>query len=386
MSTPLVLSDFESLSRSLSCLLESVGQDKYWVDFQEDWGPIISCLTSQLLMECGLEPETPWYIKRPGYIRCTLQDTFVWLNSQIRDDGTFGTDFWDAARLGVVIEQRNLFFYFPRAVKLRASLLEIVDLQQINSTESIWRGPGFLAAAIDYLDQINASKQAETLSQHLISLQRPEGYWQGVVTPAGHHVISPIWHTAQAVITLARRSGQTHRNQIKEAIEWIKATQERDGCWSAVQQYIIYFTAYALMALRRDTRPDQEAVNSGIDYLKRRMTDDGKCGDLGGTLMCGIALRDLMGEMTAFGLTLTDYALARRSLDRTKLSEELLQEREQECRKLSTELQQLRDKYKDADMVLSKQQILVIVLVSLFLTALGTVVGVFALLSAGIKP
>jgi hypothetical protein len=243
-----------------------------------------------------------------------------------------------------------------------------------------------LAAAITYLDLLGKRAESDSLLQRLIAAQAADGSWKGVIGPDGHPVVSPVWHTAQVVLVLARSDRTVHRERIKNAIDWLRSTQDQSGSWPGVQQYLIYFTSYAILALLQAETRERQAVERAVHYLKSRMGTDGKCSDLGGTLMCAIALREVVGDQFEHELTLMHYLLARNSVFRAEAAEGALQKCKEEQSVLVERVQFYEEKYKDADLVITKKQLLVIILVSLFITTLGTVAGVFALLATGLKP
>ncbi len=375
-----------ALIKALGCLLENVGPGKHWCDFQEEWNPIITCITAELLLDCGLDPDTPWHVKREHYLRYTLREVFTWLDHCVTADGAFGTDFWDAARLGNLVEKHKLQSSFPSYERLRCRLLKTIDTAAIGLDGSVWNGPGFLAVATDYLDSLGKGSQGDALVQRLLSLQVKDGSWQGVLGPDGHPVVSPVWHTAQVVLVLSRRGRADYRAAVNRGIDWLRKTQENVGCWPGVQQYLIYFTAYAVLALLKAESPDRVAIGRAAAYLKSRMAADGKCSDLGGTLMCAVALKAVIGDSFEHDVTLIDCLLARTNICRLEFAEAALSQTAADKDELARKLKMYEDKYRDADVVLTKRQLLLIALLSLLFTAVGTAVGVFALVWALGRP
>jgi len=372
------MNDSQALARSISCLLDNTTLDATWGDFQVEWNPIITALTCKLLLSCGLSPDTPWYIDRNGYTRCTLGDSFKWLNNAIRPDGTFGTDFWDVAQLGIVVERFSLGSRFTGHASLKAYLTDAIHSRKFLSDQSQWQGPGFTAAAIEYARLLGDRTQVEALTKELVLQRHPKGYWHGHLDPGGAPIVSPVWHTAQCIMVLAADS-TSHSDVVRKASEWLRHAQDASGAWVSVQQYKIYFTAYAILALLHDRRHDERALRKAIEYLKSQISVDGKCSDLGGTLMCALALRAVVDGDFERDITLVDYVLARKNLTRAEALKAELDTKTSELARVRADLERYEKKYGDADFAVTKKQLFLITVLGLFLTALGTVAGVYAL-------
>jgi hypothetical protein len=357
------VTDSEALLRAVDCLLGAVNAEKHWGDdFYQDWNPIITALTSELLLSCGLSPDTPWYVKRLKYARHTLEDSLKWLDGKIGADGTFGTDFWDATRLAIFIEREKLYRYFPSYERLKAYLLNCICTNALLSGNSIWSGPGFLAAATDYLDLLGTAAESDIVIQRIITCQQSDGSWQGNFGPDGHPLVSPVWHTAQVVWTLSRRGASEHRARINKSIAWLKSVQTEEGYWGGQQQFIIYFTSYALTALLCAEKPEKEAITRAVEFLKSKMTPDGKCSDMGGTLLCAFALRQIVGQHFQHNLTVADYVLSRNNAVRAEAAESAhsvkeneLNEAREKLQKVETDYRRLAEKYADGEIVISKR-------------------------------
>ena len=380
------LTNSEALLRAVDCLLSTVTAEKYWGDnFYEDWNPIITALTSELLISCGLTPNTPWYVKRHNYARHTLQDSLKWLDNKIAADGSFGTDFWDGLRLAAFIEREKLHLFFPAYERLKAAHLTSVKTNTLLASKSIWTGPGFLAAAVDYLDLLGMGTDGDALVQRIVGCQQSDGSWHGNVGPDGHPLVSPVWHTAQVVWTLSRRGASEHRERINKAITWLKSTQSEEGYWGGQQQFIIYFTSYALMALLHAEKPEKKAIACAIDFLKSNMTPDGKCSDMGGSLMCALALRQVIGQHFQHNLTVVDYVLSRNNAVRAEAAESVVANREaeldttrQKLEKVEEDYKRLAERYADGEIVITKRAAFAIGAIGIILALLVPVFAEFA--------
>jgi len=166
---------------------------------------------------------------------------------------------------------------------------------------------------------------------------------------------------------------------VRSALDWLKRTQDPAGHWASVQQYEIYFTAYAVIALMHDPAGPSAELRKAVGYLKARMGPDGKCSDLGGTLMCGLALHAVVGQTVGANLTMADFVLARKNLARAEAAETALKDKESALSIAEAEVARYEKKYGDADIVFTKRHLLLLSLVALLVTVIGTVAGVYGL-------
>src|SRR3990167_7923149 len=90
--------DNSSALRAITnCLLNSASEEGVWHDFDGSWDPIITTIAAEVLLNAGLRVEDRWYVYREEYKVVSLFLSFKFLNSKVNDNGSFGTDFWDAA-------------------------------------------------------------------------------------------------------------------------------------------------------------------------------------------------------------------------------------------------------------------------------------------------
>jgi hypothetical protein len=198
------------------------------------------------------------------------------------------------------------------------------------------------------------------------------GCWQGHSGPSGTPFA--VWHTAQCVIAVAANP-VPHPEVIAKGIGWLKRAQHDSGVWFSVQQYNIYFTAYAVLALLSEGEHESPQVRKALEYLKSQMASDGKCSDLGGTLMCAMAFRAVVDGDFEKDLTLVDYLLAQKNLTRAEASEAALRANELELGQVKAELGRYEKKYGEAEFAITKKGLFVLALVALFLAVLGSVAG-----------
>jgi hypothetical protein len=388
MSPAHAQSNTGALLSTLTFLLEKISEEGCWKDFRESWEPILTCVAADVLIDVGLKPDQQWFIRRERYVRIELARTLQWLNGRIQPRGGFGTDFWDACRLAVIIEKHKLHSYFTNYSDLQNHLISTIESNAFLSGDSEWVGPGFLAIAADYLALIGRYVEASALVARLQPMQEANGRWCGALSADGSPLVPPVWHTAQVVLTLSRRSRTEHRDAITRALSWILNTQDRTGKWPGTQQYVIYATCYAILALLVAEVPDRNAINLGLDFLKKAMHPDGRMPDLGGTLMAAIALHAVSGPAFEPSLTTIDYVLARVAMSRVEAAETATSGIKQENERLQEQVARLKEeiaafehKYGEAEVVFTKRQLFGLSIISLLVTVLGTVAGVYALQS-----
>jgi hypothetical protein len=356
MPSPHPQSNAFALCSTLSCLLETISEKGYWTDPQEGWEPILACVAVEVLMDAGLTVDHSWTV--PGcHTKMALEAPLRWLNSRIQPDGQFGTDFWETCRLGLLIEKHKLHPYFPNYAELQKYINAVYAANTILSSDSDWIGPGFLAAAADYFDRVAKYAEATALVDRLRSMQQVDGRWYGSVGTTGHPIVSPVWHTAQAVLTLTRKGRTEHREAISKALGWIRTAQDPSGKWPDIQQYVIYSTCYAILALSQAEVVDQPAITRGLDYLKSTMRPDGRFHDFGGTLMAAIALLAAVRQHVGSDLTTIDYVLARNARSQVERAEKEAATAKAEADKHKSRNDELEKRYHNADFGVTKKQL-----------------------------
>jgi len=242
--------DNSSALRAITnCLLNSASEEGVWHDFDGSWDPIITTIAAEFLLNAGLRVEDRWYVYREEYKVVSLFLSFKFLNSKVNDNGSFGTDFWDAARLGKLIVSKELKNYFPNYGKLQSYLVEMIEKDNLLLGDSEWKGPGFYAAAVDFLDSAKMDALSSKAFEKLLYFQERDGCWVGEKSKEGQPNVSPAWHTAQAIMTIKRKNLEKYSKQIERALQWLSDKQEDDGSWPSLRQYQIYFTSYAILAL-----------------------------------------------------------------------------------------------------------------------------------------
>lgn len=349
----------EALCSTLAYLLESTSEKGYWTDPKEDWEPILACVAVEVLMDAGLTVDHRWVIKNGGYAQMSLEAPLRWLDGRIQPDGSFGTDFWEACRLAHAIEKHALHAYFPNYSVLKSKILEIHESNTILTSESDWVGPGFLSAAADYFDRIGMYRDGEAFVTRLLSMQESNGQWCGSVTKSGHPIVSPVWHTSQVVLTLKRKGATQYRDAINRAIAWIKETQDPCGKWPGIEQFVIYSTCYAILALDQAEVPDLVVINRGLDYLKTAMKPSGKFQDLGGTLMAAIALLAVVKHHVGSDLSTIDYVLARQAKGQAESAETRCKLARDEAATYKSRNEALERKYHNAEFGVTKKQLFI---------------------------
>jgi outer membrane murein-binding lipoprotein Lpp len=373
-----------ALCSTLTCLLETISSKGYWTNPKEDWEPILACVAVDVLMDAGLRTGHCWVVQQSGHCRMGLEASLVWLNGQIQADGRFGTDFWDSCRLAMTIEKHSLHTYFPNYPELQKYIVRAYTTGTIESGDSDWIGPGFLAAAADYFDRIGRHAEADDLITRLRTMQEATGCWRGAIASDGTPKVPPVWHTAQVVLTLTRKAATEHRVAINNAVTWMKSAQDGPtGKWPGTEQYVVYSTCYAILALNAVEAPDRPAINRGVAFLKGTMRPDGRFHDLGGTLMAAIALLAVAGNHFESDLSIIDHVLAKLAQSKVEAAEREAEAAKKEAAVLKERNDALEKKYLNADFGVTKKQLFVfgpILAVTLALLNAFAIRGVSALL------
>lgn len=279
-----------TLKQILSFLLKSVSEDGSWRDINvERWNPMITTVAVDVLLQSGLKSDEIWSAEDSDHKSCSLRKSYEYLNSNIRDDGSFGTDFWDACRLGEVILKHDLKSFFPSFEKLNSYLIKRILENSIFGDTSEWEGPGFIAIALEYLDLNQMLEESEVFTKILIEKQNPEGSWVGITRNTGYPIISPVWHTSQAVSYLCRKDPQKYQANIDKAVMWLLSIQELNGTWAGIHYFQTYYTSYAIIALCDAQIYDLSRINVATKFLKTQMESPKQCLDPCGIVLCAYA-------------------------------------------------------------------------------------------------
>ena len=365
--------------RIISYILDSVDQNGSWgsTDF-EDWAPIITALTLELLLRCGLTLDSKWYALKGGQLQeTTLRQSIQYINSSIHNDGSFGEDLWDALRLGSIVKTFDL----ENEISARRQLYGYIDDQlqkkAYRRRDQTWSGPGFLAAAVDYCEKRGQSEQAAKLFEELTTLQSETGEFRGSTTPDGNELASPLWHTSQALITYLERGLSEHDLRVAKIVQWLVEHQAQHGSWRGFSRYEGYYTSYGIIAISRLSSPPSECLNKAISWLKSQMAPSGKVADAGGTIMAAMALSAVEGYSLETKLSILEYHNAEHLNSIASTLKKELSEKDTRLAETQAELKNMKIRYSDAEIVFTKKQAWVIGIV----VALGgIIIGVLSFL------
>jgi hypothetical protein len=303
----------DTLTRILCYILDTVDEYGCWgaTDF-ENWGPIITVLTANLLLQCGFSLDTKWVVGTSIPTRhAKLLGTFSYLDGAIQSDGSFGEDVWDAARLCELIHKYNLESHFTRLSNLNAYITQYISTRAYRQTKKTWDGPGTIAALLRVCEVRGDETNANQLFDELQGLQLDSGEFHGTVAEDGNDLSSPVWHTAQALIAFLDRGISQKDSRVLKIVNWFVRTQNPEGAWRFFHRYDVYFTAYGVLALSRLSSPP-DALAKAITWLEAQVAPTGKVADAGGTLMAGLALGAVHGFRFEGALKGADYHNARK--------------------------------------------------------------------------
>ncbi len=377
----LIFSDFKKgeFCKVFFYVLDSVNDDGSWggMDFV-DWKPCSTALALELLLSCGLHPEYSWFVhKNNEPIRHNLKDSLSYLDDNIQEDGSFGEDFWDACRLGIVLNKYNIFDRLKKYDKLNQYIIDSIKSNQLyRDTDSTWSGPGFYAIAIDYLDIIKKEPAlSASILNELIPLQvSDDGSFRGSTGRDGIEFIHPIWHTSQVLKTMIQHQISPKDKKIIDILDWIKSSQDpNSGCFRSLSRYSVYYTAYAILGLSMLPSPSQETLDKSIKWIIDNISNSGRVIDTGGTIMAALALRSVEEKDLSFKVSITDL----RKIDTLEDQNKILMLENKNLKETSKvnekKIQSYIDKYKNADIVLSKKEVFIIYISTAIILAIFTI-------------
>lgn len=362
----------------LSYILDSVSEDGSWgtADF-EDWAPIITVLTVDLLLSVGIDPNMKWIVDRGVQtFECSLSlSIHQYIDNNIREDGSFGEDFWDACKLGALLNKYSFHDRFTRSEKLGRYIIDAVERDEYRAKDKTWCGPGYYAAAVDYLDGIGKTDLATTIYNELVACQCHDGSFRGPVGIDGNEVVHPVWHTSQALITFLRRQVSEKDQKILKILEWIKSAQDDSGCFKAFSRYGIYYTAYAVLGLSALSNPPLDILQKSIDWLVSNISPTGKVADGGGTLMTALALRAVEKSDLSFQVSIVELRRLTTLEGRCKVLENDNAKLKEHNNRLTADIGEYREKYKNADFVLTKADVFKFsIMIAVLVLVLGIIV------------
>ena len=349
--------DSTPLFKCINYILDTVDERGAWggKDF-EDWEPIITALTLELLLNLDFTIESEWVIAKDKKLaNVSLINTIKYLNRLIGEDGSFGEDIWDAARFGVIIERYDLKDRVTGYPRLKKFLLEEIAKNNHMQSETTWSGPGTFAVIIDYLDFVNESTLANELFNNLLSFQFPDGSFHGPVNEVNDELVHPIWHTTQVLMTALRRMPSEKDDRIKNMVSFICESQDRTkGCWRAFSHYGVYFTSYAIIALNNLKSKPTDVIRKAVLWLESQVSDSGKIRDAGGTIMGALALCIECPEQLLFKANIFEIRhLAMTESVVSDLNAEI-ERLQKELQKNTQDLKIYKSKFDIADIVLTK--------------------------------
>lgn len=358
------MADYKKIKQAIiditQYMLESVSPDGSWgtLDFT-NWGPIITALNIEHLLRCGVPIDKEWSVSGgQGEYICSIRKSLQYLNQNVHENGSFGADFWDTCKLARIIKQYGLESFFDYE-KIHSYIVEFVKTDGLlkqandNSASGEWSGPGTYAACADYLlisDQPNDHSLAKAIIDEALKLQQANGSFTGKKKKTGDNVIHPVWHTAQMLMVLVKSSYQYDEGLINSIANWIIDVQGDSGEYGDFGQYVSYYTGYAILAFQALPCVPRINLEKALEFMLNRV-QGGKVDDFGGTVMAVEAFdsyikqNDLQDIYHIIQVEKNELLLA----DNLRLEHEILT--------LSEELQTFKDKYKDADIVLSKKEV-----------------------------
>lgn len=350
--------DADRRAQVLSYILESVAADGSWgrADFEE-WGPITTTLTVDLFLACGIPLDAIWYVERAGKIRQhSLRQSIQYLDGSIRPDGSFGEDLWDACRLAQLIYRFSLPSSFTNLSQLLGFIDRLVSALEYRKRDQTWAGPGVLAALVDFYEQRGQLDVAARLFDELAALQVGSGEFRGTVSPDGSDLVSPVWHTAQALITYLNRGLSERDDRVGKMVQWLVDHQSVPGSWRGFSRYETYYTSWGIIALAKLHNPPTQCFKNALAWLTNQIPPSGKVADSGGTIMAAMALCAVHGCSLTAPVSILEMHNANCL---TAVCDELrtsLLQRDKDLTDTKSALEELRRHYSPDDIVITKRQ------------------------------
>lgn len=365
--------DFNSriLKKLIEYLLVSVDQNGRWEDSRSLWTPMTTSFCTSLFLDSGFDIEDEWFFDQNGN-STNLNQSLKYLNNQITAKGKFGVDLWDELMLAQFILEHNLKSHFSNYQTLYNQLIHRIDKNEITNEAEHWSGPSFYAAAVDFLRLSNKLNLHAQLTKKLTSDQNKNGSWSGQRSKAGDYVISPIYDTAQAVISLTNEQNDKYNKSIEKGLRFLTYSQEPQGNWKSNESYEILYSSWAMLSLVGHPRY-VKSLSKSITFLESRMTKDGRCVDLLGTVMFAKGLVKILKSNPSFdSVGFKEYVLHSNRRRVIKRYEQKISDLEMQIYEQSKRLKDFEGKFKNADIFLTKTQAFFFGLLVVVISLLGS--------------
>jgi hypothetical protein len=348
-------------------ILNSTSAPGCWnLDDFDEWAPITTAFVVDLVLRSGVDPDEEWISGKPGSPeRFSIQKCLEYLDAQIRHDGSFGEDLWDATKFAETIIVFKLKDRVPGADRLISFLHKALDEGQHLRKDATWDGPGVIASLTQFLIASGARGEAENLISELTSQQASSGEFRGSVGTDGNDLASPVWHTSQVLAAFLQFGISERDDRVARMIEWLCQTQAPAGNWPGFSRYEIYYTSYAVVALSKLASPPRAALDKAVDWLKSNVSVGGKVRDVGGTVMTCVALSYAEGFIISGSFSGVAFHNLTRIQDKLNNAEFELGRKSSECAEAQKELTRFREKFGNADFGITIAQAFLWGLVSL---------------------
>ena len=298
-----------TLLRGAAYIVGNQGPSGQWeVEGYQEWNSVSTALIVLLLLDGGVAATTRWLTRNgnSGGPAAALS----WLASQVKSDGTWGTDLWDTCRVvktllrcGVATGEALLR---NAAARVREGILD----RPPDKPGTEWFGAGFYAASLEMFVLLDDSDSARRCTDRLLATQAASGDFAADARTNGGHVPSE-WHTAQVISALASTADADVRLAIERATTWLHGRQQQDGSWGAPDgpytHFNTFFTAYAVLALLDSATGDKNAAAKACRWLKQRQVASGSFGDIASSLMAVAALQRHYGPAFSLNVPLSTF-------------------------------------------------------------------------------
>jgi len=281
-------------------------------------------------------------------------------------------DLWDTCTLGILIQKYNLTDYFLNYTNLHKYIIEAVKNQSYKTDSSTWAGPGFLSTLITYLNLHNETTLSQNLFQELLNSQLKSGEFRGVMGEDGNDLVHPVWHTAQALITMLEFNISERDERIKKIIKWMKKTQNKNGSFQAFSQYSIYFTSNAIIALSKLKNKPHNTLEKAVNWLISNIDKNGNVVDSGGTIMTARALLEYSSDDIYLKANILDLQKLATIGYEYKILRKKYKKIKNQLKIVKNSLLDYEKKYSEADIVFSKKEAFYItILLAITLTTIS---------------
>jgi hypothetical protein len=237
--------------------------------------PTLTAATIGMLTRLGIEIRSDT-IRNKTVPSEPVYRALRWLRHAQLDDGRWGEDAWDTCQVIRTLWKCG-FKEEDEGIQKALQYLRVTVDDDWKDHSSYWFGAGFQGAALEVFNLVGApTYAAKVLDQLMEYYDDTIGCFSTPKSPDDPLHAPDEWHTANALIGLhSYASVLPNLAQTTRAVNWLKACQREDGCWSPGHfEIMAYTTCQSVIALSLIDGWNSSEARRGTDWLVEQCIRD----------------------------------------------------------------------------------------------------------------